>query len=234
MNTLISESIHNIRVGKTRKIPNTDVFSAIAKDIVSSPIFLGENGFEGDEHADTRHHGGPEKAVHFYAGKNYSAWKREDIIHSDLLKPGAFGENITLNTVEEKDIFIGDIFQLGEAVIQVSQNRQPCWKLNFRFDYEQMSTSIQENGRTGWYCRVLQEGVVKQGDNLNLLERLQSRWSIQTLNHLMYIDPLNSSLLEGIAGLEYLGKTCRASLTKRLENGAVEDWSSRLFYTPQS
>ena len=133
--------------------------SAIAKQPVASQ-YLDYTGFDSDQQGDPVHHGGPQKAVHHYAFEHYAAWQRElkaiDGVRN--LAIGGFGENLSTLGLTEANVAIGDIFTLGDAVIQVSQPRQPCWKLGVRFNLAGMARKVQASGRTGWYYRVLQPG----------------------------------------------------------------------------
>ena len=118
--------------------------------------------------------------------------------------------------------------QAGDAVIQVSQGRQPCWKLNIRFDTGDMAFRVQRSGRTGWYYRVLQEGNVKAGDTLQRIERPSPEWTIRKAWHLLYVDTMNLAELSVMAELEHLAQNWRDYAIKRLASRKVEDWSRRL------
>jgi MOSC domain-containing protein YiiM len=155
-------------------------------------------------------------------------WKSE-IGPNDLLdQPGAFGENVSTAGLTEVDIAVGDIFRLGRALIQVSQGRQPCWKLNERFADVRMARRVQETGRTGWYYRVLEEGVVAPDDTLTLVERGDGEWSIHRIWHHFYVDTMNVDALRQIAVLPALAQGWRNHAAKRLDTRIVEDWSRRL------
>ena len=145
-----------------------------------------------------------------------------------LTAPGAFGENVSTRGLTEADVAVGDIFRLGEALVQVSQGRQPCWKLSRRFGVQDMARRVQETGRTGWYYRVLQPGLVATGDALERIDRVAPEWTLQRLWHALYVDRLNLAELQGIAALEVLADGWRRYAIRRLESGQVEDWSKRL------
>lgn len=249
--------------GRTAPLPGSHHQSGINKRMVSTPLMLGHEGFEGDEQADRRVHGGPEKAVHHYPFDHYAAWRAElgaDCGPADrgalppapvasrngtrqapppgylnmkenarlLDLPGAFGENISTMGMTEREVSVGDIFRLGGALIQVSQGRQPCWKLSQRFGVADMARRVQSSGRTGWYCRVLQPGMVAPGDTMELIDRVAPEWTLHRLWHALYVDRLNLSELQGIAALDILAAGWRRYAVRRLESGNVEDWSKRL------
>jgi hypothetical protein len=127
---------------------------------------------------------------------------------------------------------VGDVFQLGTALIEVSQGRQPCWRLNDRFERPTMSRDVQETGRTGWYYRVLEPGFCEPYDRLILRDRRSPEWTINRVWNAFYVDTLNRAELEGIAELQWLASTWRAHAARRLSSSLVEDWSARLDGTP--
>lgn len=214
--------------GKAVPLPGSDKISAIDKSPATLALHLAADGFQGDEQADRRVHGGPEKAVHHYPRDHYRIWQAELGPLPVLGRPGAFGENISASGLTEEDVAVGDIFRLGGALVQVSQGRQPCWKLNHRFGVTDMARRVQGTGRTGWYYRVLQPGTVEPDAELQLIDRLAADWSLKRLWHVMYVDRLNREALEQIAALEVLADGWRRYATRRLESGRVEDWRPRL------
>ncbi len=202
--------------------------SAINKLPSTGKNWLGSEGFIKDAQGDRKNHGGPEKAVHHYAYDHYDGWKQEIGERTILNHAGAFGENLSTTGLTEETVAIGDIFQAGDAVIQVSQGRQPCWKLNIRFDTGDMALRVQRSGRTGWYYRVLQEGNVQAGDTLQRIERPSPEWTIRKAWHLLYVDAMNLAELAVMAELEHLAQNWRDYAIKRLASRKVEDWSRRL------
>lgn len=207
--------------------------SAIDKKIVCDSIEVSATGLAGDAQGDTRHHGGPEKAVHHYPRDHYADWIEN---HPDmalrLQSPGAFGENISLTGLREDNVCIGDIWRLGTACVQVSQGRQPCWKLNVRFNRPDMARLVQKSGRTGWYYRVLEPGAVGAGDRLSLVERPLPDWPLTRLHRILYVTPDDWDALEQMAELEPLSSSWRKLAATRLAKRETEDWRSRL-HTPE-
>ena len=124
-------------------------------------------------------HGGPDKAVHHYPADHYPFWRSELAGHPLLVAPGAFGENISTLGLVEADICIGDRFRLGSALVEVSQGRQPCWKLDHRFGNAAMTAQVVATRRSGWYYRVIEPGLVQVGDALLLVGRGQGAWSVE-------------------------------------------------------
>ncbi len=158
--------------------------SAIFKDPVTGPVWLSATGLAGDGQADRKVHGGPEKAVLAYPRSHYDFW-RERLARDDI-GPGAFGENWVFSHGTEADICIGDVLRVGQARVQVSQPRQPCWKPARRWERRDLALLLQQTGRTGWYYRVLEEGLVQAGDTLELMERPCPAFTVAFANHAMH------------------------------------------------
>lgn len=150
--------------------------SAIFKSTSSGPRLLRAHGLEGDRQADRENHGGFDKAVLAYAAAHYPGWRAELGILD--LPFGGFGENLTLEGQDESSVCIGDIYSLGAARVQVSQPRQPCWKLARRWRLPKLAARVKETGRTGWYLRVLDEGIVEAGAEPILLARPHPEWTV--------------------------------------------------------
>ncbi len=203
--------------------------SGIDKHPALGPWRIGFEGLEGDAQADRVHHGGPEKALHHYAFDHYADWAGEIGDHPLLGAPGAFGENLSTHGWTEADICIGDVFRFGSALLQVSQGRQPCWKLNRRFGRNDMALRVQNSGRTGWYYRVLEEGAAEPGDALAHLERPCPDWPLTRLTRLLYRDMREREALSAMAALPELAQGWRDLAEKRLTSGKVESWARRLY-----
>jgi Uncharacterized protein conserved in bacteria len=206
--------------------------SAIAKRPRQGPVLAGPEGLDGDEQGDRRVHGGPDKAIHHYPHDHYAAWRAELGPHPLLEAPGAFGENISTRGVTEADLCLGDRLRLGAAVVEVSQGRQPCWKLSDRFGIADLARRVQDSGRTGWYYRVLEPGPVQAGDVLELLERPWPDWPLTRLAGLLYRRTLDRAGLVAALALP-LVPSWRKVFERRLEQGRTENWDVRL-HGPQA
>src|SRR5262249_31091161 len=134
--------------------------------------------------ADLVNHGGPDMAVLVYAAAHYPAWREE--LKQPQMPYGGFGENFTVTGLTEADVYIGDVCAVGAAKVQVSQPRQPCWKAARRWRLKELPKRIIETGRSGWYFRVLQEGVVEAGMSVELVERPCPSLSVVRANHIFY------------------------------------------------
>ncbi|MCI0509329.1 MOSC domain-containing protein YiiM [Chromohalobacter marismortui] len=218
-----------VLTGRATLLSGSDKTSAIAKTPMTDACYLGWEGFEVDEQADRRLHGGVEKAVHHYPFEHYATWQHELGNLSVLRSAGAFGENLSTIGLLEHTVAVGDIFRLGEATLQVSQGRQPCWKLNLRFGVSDMALRLQNSGRTGWYYRVLEPGMVGCSDTLIKLDSPSPEWTLYRIWHSLYVDTLNFDVLSVIAGLEGLSDSWRKIASKRLQKRQVENWNPRLY-----
>lgn len=222
--------IVSINIGKPQliKYQQRDISSGIIKRPVDQPIFLSRLNFEGDAQADLKHHGGEDKAVCVYCYEHYTYWEKE---LQTQLALGAFGENLTIRGLLEDDIHIGDTFQLGEAVVQVTQPRQPCYKLTARYNAPTLPLLIQQTGYTGFYFRVLKEGTVRKDDQLVRMTRHPKQISVSFANRIMHTETKNVDGIRKILEVEELSTSWRATFQKRLE-GEQTDAKQRLTGQP--
>jgi MOSC domain-containing protein YiiM len=217
--------VREVLRGSTQPLGYTT--SAIDKRPVVGRVRLHTFGLEGDEQADRRVHGGENKALHCYAWHHYDHWRR-DLPHCmPLNAPGAFGENLNIEGLDEQSVCIGDRWSVGTAVVVVSQGRQPCFKLNLRFGVADMAARVQNTLRAGWYLRVEQPGEIQAGDTLVLLERPHASFSVAHLLTLIRDRTTDSGQLERVLHLP-LPPSWRRLFEQRLQAGQVEDWSRRL------
>lgn len=214
--------VQKLFTGKVKKIGNPAASnrmdqqweSGIFKTKVQEPLWLSKTGLTGDEVADTKNHGGPEKAIFAYPIIHYAFWKEEVGIKD--IEIGGMGENLAVHFMDEHSVCIGDTYQFCDSVIQVSQPRQPCWKPARRFRKLDFALSIQKIGKTGWYFRVLKEGVVQGDRELELLERPYPQWTIAACNEIMHDKNAERKLTEALYSCEYLAESWKQTLSKRL------------------
>ncbi len=200
--------------------------TGIFKEPIEGEIWLSSTGLSGDEIADIKNHGGPEKAVFAYATEHYAYW--QSLPGLEGMSVGAHGENLAMENATETDVCVGDVYQFCNALIQISQPRQPCWKPARRFRVKDLALQIQETGRTGWYFRVLREGTVMAGSSLELMERPAPQWSVARCNEVMHKQTTNRELTAELASLPFLAINWRTTLEKRLA-GVVSSIDSRVF-----
>lgn len=208
--------------------------SAIDKRPIRAPCHCTQLGLEGDQQADRRHHGGRERALHYYPQEHYpyweSFWYAMELPDSPTpFVPGAFGENLSDRGWTEETVHIGDRFRLGQALVQVSQPRSPCFKLNHRFGYPQMSLLVQVSGRGGWLMRVLEEGRVTPDDRLELEQASDRRLSVRHCLDILYNRPFERDDLERLATHEALSPGWRRHAENWLQSGSPDRWRRRLF-----
>ena len=221
--------IESVQTGKVKPLGGGKYTSGINKCTVFGPVEVSAAGIAGDEQADRKHHGGVEMAVHHYPLEHYDSWRREYLEKADAFaNSGAFGENITTRGMTEESVHIGDVYNVGSARLQVSQARQPCWKLNVRFGIDGMALRVQEAGRTGWYYRVLEPGKIIQGDIFELIDRPQPEWPLSRLLHYLFAEPLEYDKLEELAGISELSPNWQQLFRRRIDSKVVEEWKYRL------
>lgn len=191
-----------------------------------TPCWLGYEGFRGDEQADRRHHGGSEKAVCVYPASHYSYWR--DILSIPDLPYGAFGENLTLGGHDETNVCIGDRFTIGETEVQVSQPRQPCWKLARRWQVKDLAARVEKTGFTGFYFRVIKHGNAQVGDSLRLVERPFPEWTISRCNEIMHHSKEDAASARALSQCHLLSASWKDSLWSRSEKKSNPVGSSNL------
>jgi len=185
--------------------------SAISKMIVDRPVRVTRLGLEGDEQADLSVHGGPDKAVHHYAFDHYALWRSKAPTHPKLSTAGSFGENISTLGLTETTVCIGDRFRLGTALVEVSQPRQPCWKQAHVMEWTTLPKIMVREAKSGWYYRVIEEGVVAAGDIMTLETRPHPAWSVARAFSLVMHNTASPDLeaLSAMARLAVLEKEWR-------------------------
>ncbi len=221
-------AVLEVRVGRVKPLGPKGTPSAIDKAPVAGPAVADTLGLAGDEQGDPRHHGGPDKALHAYAVAHYPLWRAELPNEAARFQPGGFGENLVVEGISEAGICLGDRFRLGGALLEVGQGRQPCWKLNLRFGRADMARRVQETGRTGWYFRVREPGVIRAGTQAMLAARPNPDWTLTRVARLLYHDRGNRADLAAFAALPGLTDGWRRLAERRLASGRTEDWSTRI------
>ncbi|AIY73234.1 MOSC domain-containing protein [Bacillus anthracis] len=200
------------------------IHTGINKKQVKEPVYLSFVKFNGDGQADLVHHGGVDKAVCVYTGDHYPYWEKE--LNQDLVY-GAFGENITVSGMREEDVCIGDMFELGQAIVQVTQPRQPCFKLAKKYNIPKLPLYFQETGYTGFYFRVLKEGWVSSVDTLKRLQSDPKGVSVAFANRIMHKEKQNVEGVKRILEVNALSSSWRKSFEKRI-NGEEINTKERL------
>ncbi|MEQ1598697.1 MAG: MOSC domain-containing protein [Methylotenera sp.] len=219
--------VHSIQVGKVTNFTRPNTSSAINKKPIKGSIYVNENGICGDEQGDLKHHGGRDKAVHFYPFEHYEKWQQE-IGDIALLKcSGAFGENISTIGITEQDLYLGDRLRVGEVLFEISQGRRPCWKLSDRFQLPDMAERVQKTLQTGYYCRVIEAGFINSGDDIILAGRSNTAYSIKQIMEIIFEKQLDRVVLNKLLELP-LVESWRNLVEKRLALAQAEDGTSQI------
>ncbi|NAW82772.1 MOSC domain-containing protein [Vibrio sp. T9] len=201
--------------------------SAINKQVLPERQHATELGFTSDEQGDPRFHGGIQKALHIYPSEHYPIWQQQLGERTIFQSAGGFGENISSEGVTESTICLKDKIRIGSTLLEVSQGRMPCWKLNVRFDQHDMARRLQDTLRTGWYFRVLEEGDIGAGDEIILCERPYPEWPLARIMGAVFTGCLDREELTKLSELP-LVESWGKLVERRLETGEVEDWEMRL------
>ena len=170
-------TVEGLYVGQIKTLEPDGERSAIFKHPVDA-VTISTGGIEGDAQADTRFHGGPDKAVHQFSQDSYRVICERYPLLSDSATYGSFGENLSATNMTDSNVHIGDIYHVGSTVLQVSEPRRPCWKINRKFGQEKLSVFVEQQCISGWYFRVLQDGEVRVGDAVSLQQRQPDSVSI--------------------------------------------------------
>jgi MOSC domain-containing protein YiiM len=176
---MITTLIDALLIGGPKPFRADGTMSAMAREAANAPVWLTKTGFTGDQVADPSVHGGPDKAVHFYPPEHYPFWSVKLEGHPHLERAGAFGENVSAGGLTEDKVKIGDRFQLGAALVEIAQGRQPCWKLDHHFGVHGLAGEVIRTGRSGFYFRVIEEGEVGVGDVLLQVEQAPHDWTVE-------------------------------------------------------
>jgi MOSC domain-containing protein YiiM len=220
--------IVSLQVGLPQRYPNHDEEgttweSGIFKTPVEGAVWLDRLNLAGDGQADLKNHGGEHKAVLMYAAKHYDYWRK--VLPDHAWEYGSFGENLTVAGLTEANVAIGDIYAIGQARIQVSQPRQPCWKLARRCSQPDMIARVNDNGFSGWYVRVLEEGEIAAGLDIQLLERPYPQWTIEQVQRIL--QDVDQDLDESLALAScpaYASPEWREKFTQRLRRKQAAQW----------
>ena len=203
--------------------------SAFVKTPVDGPLRLGELGFPGDEHV-YEDHGGPDMAALVYPFEHYSLWREFGL---DLAEAGAFGENLTVTGLIEADVHLGDVFEVGTSVVQVTQPRAPCYKIAARYGNRNLSIKVQNEGLIGYLLRVLVEGHVSAGDSMRLVDRGSHGVTVAEAGRVANVDRNDLEAAARVLAVEVLGSSTRRKLTARMASRAEVGLDTDRLFVPE-
>jgi MOSC domain-containing protein YiiM len=193
--------VRAVHVGRVAPLGPEKVPSGFFKQPATGRVEVGELGLAGDEQADLSVHGGPDKAVYAYPTEGYAAWIDEFPMRRRTLVAGGMGENLATAGLSEDDVHVGDIMRIGTTLLQVTQPRQPCFKLNLYHREPKMVRRMTETARCGWYLRVLEPGKLGAGDRIALVERQDKAWSIRHFAALITLKTIDAEALSEIVAM---------------------------------
>jgi MOSC domain-containing protein YiiM len=178
----------SVNVSLPKTVPHKEKFimTGIFKEPVEGRVMLRSLNLEGDGQADLKGHGGVHKAAYVFSHEYYAHWKQE--LAREEFPYGQFGENFTVEGMTDENIYVGDVFRLGEALVEVSQPRVPCFKLALRMEEPRFLKPFMARARVGYYLRVLEEGEVGAGDSVERVQTDPGRMTVREMFNLLYND----------------------------------------------
>ncbi len=215
-----------VYTGRVRRQYGVD--TAINKQPVSGDIYLNKQGLTNDECADTKHHGGIERALHQYPKEHYAYWQQHYPNTKTPWQVPGMGENLSTFGMTEESVHIGDQYQIGDAIIEVSQPRSPCFKVNRKWDQTDLSMKMQMLSKCGWLYRVIKPGLIPVNTTMAMISRDENSLSVKAICDIYFGDPLNKNGLDKLLKLDKLSSSWREKIITRLETGKVENWNFRL------
>lgn len=208
-------TVQYLNIGKPKKeiFAGKELITGICKTPVTGKVNLRMQGFDGDGVGDLKHHGGSDKAVCVYSLDHYAYW---EVVLGIALPDAAFGENLSVIGMTEDAVCIGDRYSIGTAEVQLSQPRQPCRTLAARYGREDFLKTVSDSGRTGYYFKVVKEGLVQAGDMITLMERDPRGVTVAFANEIFYRDRKNRVGIEKVLSVPALSASWRTSFRELL------------------
>lgn len=206
-------SIHGVE-GSTNPLTKPQV-TAFYKKPVTGPVKVLADTLEGDAVGNRKVHGGTDKAICAYPSEHYAYW-RQTLTMLETEPFGAFGENFTTQELLEDKVCVGDVFSIGTAILQISQPRQPCYTLARRWQLKTFPVMVDAVGFSGWYFRVLQQGIVQSGDVFIRKEQPFPQWTIARANDVMQERESSIEALDELAYCPLLAEAWRRPLQQML------------------
>ncbi|MBT3280423.1 MAG: MOSC domain-containing protein [Campylobacteraceae bacterium] len=198
------------KIDDGEKVWETGSFKDKTNDILEVKF----DGIIGNEVSDLKHHGGIDKAIFANALDNYPKWAQ--YLGKDNLEYGALAENLTLSNLNEDNVCIGDIHKIGTVILEVSQPREPCWKIGQKFKHKEFTKYIYDTGETGWYYRVIEEGNFQVNNDVQLVKKASESFTIREANYILRNPFENKEETNKLINIEVLGKPFRNSLNRKL------------------
>ena len=192
--------------------------TAIYKTGVPGPVFLDRLGLDGDRQANLNVHGGEGRAVYAFGKSTYQLWTT--VISADLLNtPGLFGENLTLDSIDEENIYVGDRFKLGTTILEATMPRFPCFIFAERVGYDKAQEFMYKTKKPGVLFRVIQTGTIQEGDQLELAERSKYDLTMTRFLELGHVSNLTSEVMSYLKTITPIPQITIDRLEYRLIHG---------------
>jgi MOSC domain-containing protein YiiM len=187
---------------------------------VAGPVHAGRTNLQGDAQADRRWHGGPDMAVLAYPAAHYAAWRVE--LNWPAIPNGAFGENLTVSGTTEDEACLGDVWCIGATTLQISEPRKPCGNISRFWNRSDLLRLVVRSGRSGFYLRVVEEGTLRAGDEVRLVERPYPEWTVTRAARARNEAKRRPSEAEALLRVATLGGDWRTHVRKKLDERVRE------------
>ncbi|OYQ32202.1 hypothetical protein CHU93_03610 [Sandarakinorhabdus cyanobacteriorum] len=217
MAMIASGIIAQLRIGRPQPIAGVALPSAYHRQPVAGPVAVHELGLAGDQVGNTRVHGGPDKAVYAYPLSGYAGWIAEFPDFAERFVPGAMGENLVVDGLDEASLCLGDVIRCGSATLQIAQIREPCSTFAAVLGSKRVVKAMTLSGRCGWYFRVLEGGAIAAGDGHDVIERPHGDWPIRRFTPIAAGRAGKLDELEELAAMAALTPRWRQKLAQRAE-----------------
>ena len=208
--------ILSINVSEPQKVTfnGKELITSIYKKPVTDKVTVSSQGIEGDRQADLTVHGGYDKAVYAYSYAHYQTWSEK--LNSDFKEYGLVGENLTIDDFDEDKINIGDQFKINECLLQVSQPRIPCYKIGIKLNSRDFPKMFSQSGLLGSYLRVIHDGEISPGDEVNKVHSEENSMSLKDIAHLLFVDVKNIELMKRALDIKPLTEEIKEKFRERL------------------
>ena len=208
--------ILSVNVSEPKKVifNGKELITSIYKKPVSKRVRVTSQGIEGDRQADLSVHGGFDKAVYGYSFEHYKTWGER--LQREFTEFGLVGENLTISSFDESEINIGDRFQINDCILQVSQPRIPCYKVGIKMNSRDFPKMFSQSGLLGSYFRVVQEGSIEEGDEIEKIHSEENSMSIKDISTILFVDLKNIELMKKALDIKSLTEEIKEKFRERL------------------
>tara|TARA_Y100000768_G_scaffold376426_1_gene348477 strand:- start:11302 stop:11961 length:660 start_codon:yes stop_codon:yes gene_type:complete len=208
--------ILSINVSEPKKVTfnGKELITSIYKKPVANKVQVTNQGIEGDRQADLSVHGGYDKAVYAYSYSHYQLWGEK--LNTQFNEYGLVGENLTIDIFDEDEIYIGDKFKINNCILQVSQPRIPCYKIGIKMNSRDFPKIFSQSGLLGSYLRVLQDGIIETGSDIEKIHSQENSMSLKEISKLLFVDIKNIDLMKKALNIDSLTEEIKEKFRERL------------------